>query len=88
MLPSKTNLESDVRKLKGFSRQGGLTNAQDVLGTWQVVQGLGENSLSEKCQSWLGQHFQLLVQKCFFASSDKNYVTTNEQTRRKGTQRS
>lgn len=30
-----------------------LTNAQDALGTWQVVQGLGENSLSEKCQSWL-----------------------------------
>lgn len=57
MLLSKTNSESDVRKLKGFSRQEVLTNAQDALGTWQVMQGLGGNSLSEKCQSWLGQHF-------------------------------
>lgn len=57
MLLSKTNSESDVRKLKGLSRQEVLTNAQDALGTWQVVQGLGENSLSERWQSWLGQHF-------------------------------
>lgn len=48
MLLSKTNSESDVRKLKGLSRQEVLTNAQDALGTWQVVQGLGENSLSER----------------------------------------
>lgn len=59
-----------------------LTNAQEALGTWQVVQGLGENSLNEKCQSWLGQHS---VQKCVFASSDENSVNTNEQTTRKAT---